>query len=117
MKTQSFIKTITITIMAVFILAVASPASDTYWRTLRKDVFVVNYLPYTPFEDVDLVIKRFEAARKTLQKYFDKKFKFRVEVVIYPSAEDFTVSTGHPWWHGAAWLDGKVHLQPPQVLR
>jgi hypothetical protein len=93
-----------------------SPASGTYWRTLRKDPFIVNYLANTPFEDVDLVIKRFEASRKTLQKYFGEKFKFRVEIVIYPSAGDFTVSTGHPWWHGAAWLDGKVHLQPPRVL-
>lgn len=86
------------------------------WRSVPKDNFVAKFTQFTPADKVDKVLTLFVESKKKQEKYFNKKLEFRVEVVIYPATGDFTSATGEPWWHGAVRRDGRIHIQPPDVL-
>jgi hypothetical protein len=94
----------------------AGAASGKRNRVLRDGPFTAHFSDVIPRADVEKTLALFKDARKNLGKYFDKQFNNRLEIQIYSTTAEFTKATGYPWWIGAAWFKGQMHLQPPRVL-
>lgn len=100
----------------LFAACATDAASGTRNRLLKDGPFVAHYSDSTPQDDVQQTLGQFKNARKKLGKYFAKQFNNRLEIQIYATTKEYSSATGCPWWIGAAWFKGQMHLQPPHVL-
>jgi hypothetical protein len=67
--------------------------------------------------EAQLLLRRVDAARAAVLETTGAKDSLLVEVTVCATTQSFTRLSGRPWHSAAAFVRGRIILQPPPVLR
>jgi stage II sporulation protein D len=88
-------------------------------QSLSSEHFRVGYPARVPRSEIEAVIRTLEAARLDMAARGAASLSLPddLDVTVHETTQDFTASTGQPWWVAGATRGRRIELQPLTILK